>query len=63
MWHKLAKQINVEREQLRRLIEIHSRLLANCSSQPPNEIELSALVALLHSFYTGVENIFKRVCN
>ncbi len=61
MWHKLAKQINVEREQLRRLIQIHSRLLANCASQPPNEIELSALAALLHSFYTGVENIFKRV--
>lgn len=58
---KLAKQINVEREQLRRLIQIHSRLLANCSSQPPSEIELSALAALLHSFYTGVENIFKRV--
>ena len=61
MWHKLAKQINVEREQLRRLIEIHSRLLAICAHQPPNEIELSALAALLHSFYTGVENIFKRV--
>jgi len=61
VWHKLAKQINVEREQLRRLIEIHSRLLANCASQPPNEIELSALAAFLHSFYTGLENIFKRV--
>jgi len=43
------------------LIEIHSSLLANCASRPPNEIELSALAALLHSFYTGVENIFKRV--
>lgn len=61
MWPRLAKQINVEREQLRRLIEIHSRLLANCASQAPNEIELSALAALLHSFYTGLENIFKRV--
>jgi hypothetical protein len=59
--HKLAKQINVEREQLRRLIEIHRRLLANCASQAPNNIELSALAALLHSFYTGIENIFKRV--
>lgn len=61
VWYKLAKQINVEREQLRRLIQIHSRLLANCTSQSPNDIELSALAALLHSFYTGVENIFKRV--
>lgn len=61
MWPKLAKQINVEREQLRRLIAIHSKLLVNCASQIPNDIELSALAALLHSFYTGVENIFKRV--
>lgn len=58
---KLAKQINVEREQLRRLIAIHSKLLVNCASHIPNDIELSALAALLHSFYTGVENIFKRV--
>jgi hypothetical protein len=28
---------------------------------PPSDIELSALAAFLHSFYTGVENIFKRV--
>ena len=61
MWHKLAKQISVEREQLNRLIEIHSRLITKCASDSPNDIELSALAALLHSFYTGVENIFKRV--
>jgi hypothetical protein len=61
VWHKLVKQIDVERQQMRRLIEIHGRLLANCASRIPNDIELSALAALLHSFYTGVENIFKRV--
>jgi len=61
VWHKLAKQISVEREQLNRLIEIHSRLIARCASKAPNDIELSALAALLHSFYSGVENIFKRV--
>jgi hypothetical protein len=36
-------------------------LLAQCRNTAPTEIELSALAALLHSFYTGVENIFKRV--
>jgi hypothetical protein len=36
-------------------------LLAKCRTTAPTEIELSALAALLHSFYTGVENIFKRV--
>ena len=38
-----------------------NRLLAKCRTTDPTEIELSALAALLHSFYTGVENIFKRV--
>jgi hypothetical protein len=61
VWHKLGKQIGVEREQLNRLIEVHRPLLAKCVSQPPNDIELSALAALLHSFYTGIENIFKRI--
>jgi hypothetical protein len=46
VWPKLAKQINVEREQLRRLIEIHRSLLASCASRTPNDIELSALAAL-----------------
>ena len=32
-----------------------------CPTTAPTEIELSALAALLHSFYTGVENVFKRV--
>ena len=35
--------------------------MPNALSEPPNDIELSALAALLHSFYTGVENIFKRI--
>jgi hypothetical protein len=61
VWHKLGRQIGVEREQLNRLIEVHRPLLVKCASQPPNDIELSALAALLHSFYTGVENIFKRI--
>ncbi len=36
-------------------------LLSKCPDKVPNEIELSALAATLHSFYTGIENIFKRV--
>jgi hypothetical protein len=57
----LRRQIAVEQEQIDRLIEIHRPLLLQCQNVAPNGIELSALAALLHSFYTGVENVFKRV--
>jgi hypothetical protein len=46
---------------LRRLLSGIQALLAKCHGFPPTEIELSALAATLHSFYTGAENIFKRV--
>ena len=61
MWDRLHKQLAVELEQLRQLIEMHRPLLTKCRSVAPDPIERSALAAMLHSFYTGVENIFKRV--
>jgi hypothetical protein len=60
-WDKFRKQQATEREQLQRLLSGIHRLLAQCRDTAPNEIELSALAATLHSFYTGAENIFKRV--
>jgi hypothetical protein len=59
-WDKFQKQQAAEREQLKRLLYGIHRLLTKCRDTAPNEIELSALAATLHSFYTGVENIFKR---
>ena len=61
MSHKLRRQIDIERQQLRRLLETHRPLLEKCGSTFPDTVELSALAALLHSFYTGVENILKRI--
>jgi hypothetical protein len=60
VWDDLREQITVEREQLRRLLEVHRSLIEKCRTSPPTAIELSALAAILHSFYGGVENIFKR---
>ena len=60
-WDKFRKQQATEREQLQRLLSGIHELLIKCRTTAPTEIELSALAALLHSFYTGVENIFKRV--
>jgi ribonuclease HepT-like protein len=58
---RLRKQIATEREQLNRLIETHRSLLDKCANDAPSEIELSAIASMLHAFYTGIENIFKRV--
>jgi hypothetical protein len=51
----------VEREFLNRLLSMHHALIEKCAAVPPEPIELSALSAMLHSFYTGIENLFKRV--
>lgn len=61
MWDRLRKQAAVELEQLRRLIETHRPLLARCATYRPDPIQLSALAALLHAFYSGIENVLKRV--
>ncbi|HEY9420968.1 MAG TPA: hypothetical protein VIW92_06120 [Thermoanaerobaculia bacterium] len=61
MWPDLKEQLAVESAQLERLIEIHRPLLLKCRTEEPNAIELSALAAMLHSFYTGIENLFRRV--
>ena len=61
MWPDLREQVAVEEAQLQQLLEIHQPLLVKCRSEEPNLIELSALAALLHSFYTGVENLFRRI--
>jgi len=61
VWRELKGQIDVEEAQLQHLLELHRPLLEKCRSEEPGPIELSALAALLHSFYTGTENLFSRV--
>ena len=61
MSDKLRKQIDVERQQLNRLIDEHRTLLDSCATNEPNPIEVSALATFLHSFYSGIENSLKRI--
>lgn len=61
MSDKVGKQIDVERQQLRRLLEVHEPLLVECASRERTNIELSALAFFLETFYSGIENIFKRI--
>ena len=61
VWGKLEKQIQIERAALNRAIETHRPLLDKVGREDPTPIELSALAALLHSFYTGIENLCKRI--
>lgn len=61
MWPDLRDQIAVEEAQLQQLLALHRPLLEKSRSQAPDPIELSALAAFLHSLYTGIENLFRRV--
>jgi hypothetical protein len=60
MWDSLQEQVTLERRQLHHLLDVYRLLLEKCAESPPSDIELSSLAAMLHSFYSGLENIFKR---
>jgi hypothetical protein len=53
--------VEVEIEQLNHLLHTHRPLLSKCRSTKPDPIEISALAAMLHAFYTGIENVLKRI--
>jgi len=58
---KLTKQIQVELAQLESLMARHPQLLAKRAEDQVSPVEIDAVAALLHSFYTGIENIFNRI--
>jgi hypothetical protein len=61
VWDSLQEQVALERRQLHRLFSVYRPLLEKCVASAPDDIELSALAAMLHSFYNAMENIFKRI--
>ena len=61
MWPKTLKRVNLELALLHQLLETHRALLEKVRNSEPDIVELNALAAILHSFYTGIESIFKRI--
>ncbi|MCX5677463.1 MAG: hypothetical protein NTX87_20980 [Planctomycetota bacterium] len=58
---ELRGYFETECRQIDRLMDEYRPLLARIAALEPDNFERSALAAMLHSFYTGVENILKRV--
>ena len=48
-----------ELDQIQTLIDSYDELIQKATKEAPNLIELTALAAVLHSFYNGIENIFQ----
>lgn len=61
MLPELRNRLAIERQMLRRLLDEHRSLVAECGARAPTAIERSALAAMLQAFYNGVENLFKQI--
>jgi hypothetical protein len=61
VWNETFSQINQEFSNLHRLIDSSRSLIEKVRIQEPDHTELLALASVLHSFYMGFENIFKRI--
>lgn len=63
MWPETRKKVELELGLLRRLLAFGEDLLKQARLAEPNPAELLALSSVMHSFYTGIENVFKRVAD
>lgn len=60
---KTAKKISFEIAQIDQLLATYSDLLEAIQTQAPDIVQTTAAASLLHSFYNGIENIFKLVAS
>jgi len=59
--NELKNKVELELKQLQKLVDINVEIFSRLSQKGPDKIEKIALGALLHSFYNGIENIFRCV--
>ena len=55
------EKINLEISKIDILVDKSSLLLAKCNSAEPDFFDLNAIGSILHSFYNGLESIFKLI--
>jgi len=60
---EVRESVEIELGQLSKLFQSHRALIDRVSRLEPDAIELSALAAYLHSFYSGIENVFKQIAS
>jgi hypothetical protein len=58
---ELREEIELELAQLRQLLGSFQPLREKILNNTPEFVEISALAGFLHAFYTGLENLFKRI--
>jgi hypothetical protein len=58
---QVIQRIEFEIAQIDRLLNTYQKLLQEAQDAEPDLVALTALASVLHSFYTGVENIFTTV--
>ncbi len=57
----IIEKINLEISKIDVLVEKSSLLLQKCSISEPDFFDLNAIGSILHSFYNGLESIFKLI--
>lgn len=63
MWREVREDAVYELGQLRRLLAEFGPVIERSLAAPPSLPEQTSIAAVLHSFYAGVENIFKRIAS
>lgn len=58
---RVLAQVKLELELIGQLFSAYNDLLERARHTEPNLIETTALASVLHSFYTGLENVFQAV--